>query len=304
MNRYSNQRGQVLVLTALTMMVLLGMAALVLDVGHWFRAQRDLQATADASALAGAQALPEDAGTAAALAAEYTSKNGGSGATATVTFTSKNYANDTIHVKLSRETPGFFAKIFGIDSVEVGAKSAARSINPSNAKWAAPFGVDEKHPLLHCSPGPCFDEATELDLDKVGPGAFRIINLDGSKGGTGSQTLGEWILSGYAGYMPLGEYKSDPGAKFNSSEVQAAIREKIASGEELLFPVYRTIREEGANLEYEVIGWVGFVITDAEIHGSKGKLFGHFTRVIWEGFTSSSAAGNPDFGVRSIELID
>ena len=49
MSRTPNERGQVIVLTVIAMTVLLGMSALVLDVGAWFRTKRQLQATADAA---------------------------------------------------------------------------------------------------------------------------------------------------------------------------------------------------------------------------------------------------------------
>ncbi|HZQ90114.1 MAG TPA: pilus assembly protein TadG-related protein [Gaiellaceae bacterium] len=50
--------GQTLVLTVLCLVVLLGIAALALDIGSAYVAQRRLQASADAAALAGATALP------------------------------------------------------------------------------------------------------------------------------------------------------------------------------------------------------------------------------------------------------
>ena len=56
--RKNNNRGQSMVLTVVFMVVLLGFAALVVDVGSWYRAHRSAQATADASALAGAAVLP------------------------------------------------------------------------------------------------------------------------------------------------------------------------------------------------------------------------------------------------------
>jgi hypothetical protein len=40
--------------------------------------------------------------------------------------------------------------------------------------------------------------------------------------------------------------------------VQDALDARL--GHELLFPVYRGTRGGGANFEYEVIGWVGFVV--------------------------------------------
>jgi len=53
-----SDRGQATVLTLVFLVVLLGMAALVLDIGSWYRADRATQSTADSAALAGAQALP------------------------------------------------------------------------------------------------------------------------------------------------------------------------------------------------------------------------------------------------------
>ncbi|MGH9895512.1 MAG: pilus assembly protein TadG-related protein, partial [bacterium] len=75
MNPRKNDCGQTAVLIVVFMTVLLGMAAAVLDVGSWYRADRQLQATVDAAALAGAQALPESPADADALAAEYAEKN-------------------------------------------------------------------------------------------------------------------------------------------------------------------------------------------------------------------------------------
>ena len=95
------------------MVVLLGFAALVIDVGSWYRAHRSAQATADASALAGAAVLPDTAA-ASALANQYATKNGGSdraaGGAPQITFTQSGYEMDTITVKVTRPSPGFFAQ--------------------------------------------------------------------------------------------------------------------------------------------------------------------------------------------------
>ncbi len=298
------EHGQAAALTVLFMTVLLLSAAAVIDVGSWFREDRDTQRVADAAALAGAQALPESQGTAQALAIEFGGKNGGGVTAANVSFSTTAIAGDTISVNVQKPASSFFAKIVGIDSVQVGSTAKARAGVPNEARWAAPIAVDEKHPFLNCHPTlSCFgsQNPTALDLEKVGPGAFRLLNLDGSKGGTGSTTLSQWILQGYDGLMPLGQYNSDPGAKHNASQIKGAMDERI--GTEMLFPVYRTIREEGANLEYEVIGWVGFLVTDYQANGNTAKVSGYFNRVIWEGELNGSS-GSADFGVRSVALID
>src|SRR2546430_16840192 len=95
MSRTRNERGQVIVLTVMALTVLLGMSALVLDVGAWFHSKRQLQATADASALAGAQMLPDTPGTAISTALDYANKNGGGVGGGGGPLTSTNNAEQT-----------------------------------------------------------------------------------------------------------------------------------------------------------------------------------------------------------------
>ena len=295
-----NERGQAAVLTVMFLAALFGAMALVLDVGSWFREQRATQSAADAAALAGAQALPDSPGSSTALATQYLGSNGGGAGE--YSFSSTKLANDTITVKVTREAESMFARIFGIDSVDVSAKASARTGSVDRARYAAPIAVDRQHPLLNCSPLPCFGQATTLDLEKVGPGAFRLLNLDGSKGGTGGKIDAEWILRGYDGYMPLDWYGSDPGAAFNDSKFKEALT--IRLGDELLFPVYDATKGGGANFQYRVIGWVGFVVTDfKKVKGNNWIIEGYFVRVIWEGIQSESGA-ETDFGVRAIQLVE
>ena len=299
MTRLRDSSGQAAVLTVVFMAALLGAIAMVLDVGSWFRAQRATQSAADAAALAGAQELPESPGAATGIATQYLGTNGGGAGE--YSFASNRLVNDTITVKVTRQADGVFAKLFGIDSVDVHAKASARSGSIDRARYAAPIAVDRKHPLLNCSPLPCFGTSTTLDLAKTGPGAFRLLNLDRSKGGTGGKIDAEWILRGYDGYMPLGWYGSDPGAAFNDNKFKDALN--IRLGDELLFPVYDKVQDTGANFDYRVVGWVGFVVTGFKPQGSKGTVDGYFVRVIWEGIQSESG-DESDFGVRAIQLVE
>lgn len=293
-----NQDGQAFVLTILFLATLMGMAALVLDVGHWYRSKRDLQAIADAAALAGAQALPDNPVQAAAIAAQYAKDNGGPAPQ--VTFKTTNLPNDTISVTVSRQEPGFFAKVFSIDSVNVGSKASARTGVLSAAQYAAPFGIDKKQAELQCAPIPCTND-TDLDLEKVGPGAFRILNIDGSSGGTGTQILGDWVMHGFDGMMPVNQwYSSDPGAKFNSSNVAGAMSLRL--GDELLFPVYDDVTGNGANLQYHVIGWAGFVVTAFDGKGNSGHIQGHFTKFLAQGLQGMPTG--PSFGSYTVQLVD
>jgi Flp pilus assembly protein TadG len=125
--RRDRESGQALVILVVFLPVLIGFAALVLDVGNWYAQKRFVQNAADAAVLAGAQNLP-DSSAAQAMAESYVSKNGG-GVT-NVTFPT----SDKIHVVVTRNVPTYFAKLFGLSSVNVAAKAtASRFANGPNA---------------------------------------------------------------------------------------------------------------------------------------------------------------------------
>jgi hypothetical protein len=302
----NDQRGQTLVLTVVFMTALLGLAALVLDVGSWYRQHRNLQATADAAALAGAQALPDRPGPslATSLATQYANDNETGLTTDQATFSTGIVPFDTIHVKVGKPAPGFFAKLFGLDSVNESAHAAARTGGMAEAKYVAPITVNILHPLLSGTACPCFRQETTIPLGKTGaPGQFGLLNLDNQKGGTSPPTLAGWMLNGYQNYLPLGSYYGDPGAKFNSSQVQSALTARI--GTILMFPVFDTLNGNGANAQYNIIGWVGFHLDAFDARGNGGSITGYFTDVIWTGLQATSpGAGGPNLGARSVQLVD
>ena len=310
--RLRQEDGQVLVLAAVVMVALLGMTAFVVDVGSWFRQQRATQSTVDAAALAGAQLLPTDPASALTTAKDYGAKNGSAGELqdSDITISSTYAANDTIKVSKTKDAESFFGKIFGVNVVHVNATATAMVGVPAEAQYVAPIAVNILHPDLEGTPGcPCYgpNYQTTLPLGKTGaPGAFDLINLNVNQqnGTVGASTMASWIQNGYSKYLPLGGYFSDPGAKYNSNDVGAALQARI--GTELLFPVYDTLTGNGSNASYHVIAWVGFhLLPGSTFDGSTGTLVGYFTRVVWQGITPTSGNGTePDLGVRSVALVN
>lgn len=133
------QGGQVLVLVLLFLVVVLGMAALVIDVGYAYYAHRSLQASADAAALAGAQELP-DGNRATQVANEYSGSAGGKNARENVpgvqtTVTTKcitsipgcDPVNAVVVTEKAANVPTIFARVLGIDSFNINVKSTACS---------------------------------------------------------------------------------------------------------------------------------------------------------------------------------
>jgi hypothetical protein len=306
MRMLRREEGQTIVMAAVSMVVLLGLSGMVLDVGSWFRQQRVSQATVDAAALAGAQALPTDPNSARTLASDFAAKNGGV-AGATFTVSTKWSPNDMITVSQVGSASGFFSKLFGVSTVSLHAHASAVSKIPTEVNGVAPITVDIKHPMLSGPGCPCFNVPTTIPLGKKGvPGGFGLIDLDQADGGTaGNSTVSTWITNGYQGYLPTGGYFSDTGAKFTAKQVQDSLVGRYNT--DLLFPVYDSITDQGSNATYHIIGWVSFHISLTQSAGNDGSLTGYFDRVIWDGIVSTTGSTNPqipDFGVYSVALLD
>jgi hypothetical protein len=201
--------------------------------------------------------------------------------------------------------------VIAIPGANISAKAAARVGPPAQALHVAPMVVYCGHSLIqNCNNNhtPQFNVATTMQFDPMGaPGAFGMLNLDGENGTIGASTEADWITDGFDKYLGLGKYKSDPGAKFSSQNVQGALDDRI--GTVLLFPVFKTLDGTGQNAQYDIIGWIGFYLQSYDVHGNSATLRGYFTTYIAEGILSKHAPGSGGvpssfFGVKSIQLIE
>lgn len=298
----SGEAGQAALLSVVWMVVLLGMAGLVIDVGTWFRAQRSLQSQADAAALAGAQDLPDTVPGATSLAQQYAAKNGITVPLGDISVTGVAVPNDSITVKTSAASPTFFSKLFGLTSVDIQAHATAQSSLLGSALYVAPIAVNIMHPMLSGAGCPCFDTSTTLPLGKTGaPGAFALIDLN-DKGGTGASDIAAWIQNGFQDALNLGDYFSNTGAKWDNSSIDAALTARL--GTVLMFPVYDVLNGTGVTAQYHVIAWVGFRIESFDASGTTGSITGEFTEISWQGLPAPTPNNEPNLGARIITLTN
>lgn len=130
-----DESGQVFALLAVALVVLLGMTALVLDLGYAYYVKRSLQASADAAATAGAMELP-DAGAALTRAQEYSGSHGGRNERGnlppvTTSVTAKCLSRapcnpvNAVVVRQTAEVKTLFARVVGFETLTVGARATA-----------------------------------------------------------------------------------------------------------------------------------------------------------------------------------
>ena len=125
--RAGREDGQVLVISVLFMTVLLGFAALTMDVGRMASAKRQIQNMADAAAQAGAWQLPSAPGVAVTDAENWAGLNETvTGDATNVVVSAFDAANDTISVTVTRPVPYTFGRVVGLTSQTLTATSRMR----------------------------------------------------------------------------------------------------------------------------------------------------------------------------------
>ena len=149
----NNERGQITVLTALCLVVLLGFVALAVDVGVLFRSKRNLQIVADAAATAGALDLYKTGSTTSAVAAAengissnglssaaYTTTcpNSGSGlqaCVATPPSTGVHTGSGYVEVQITQPRSTVFMSMFGMSNLNVTTRAVAGIVTGQGCIW-------------------------------------------------------------------------------------------------------------------------------------------------------------------------
>ncbi|HZP55963.1 MAG TPA: pilus assembly protein TadG-related protein [Dehalococcoidia bacterium] len=181
------ERGQFLMIGALLLPVLLGMAGMAVDVGKYADERRNLQNAADAIALAASQQMctpnPNDCSntTAATTAANaIATKNGINTSDMTVTYLGGNTAPKA-RVSITRNHKFQFIRILGINNKNVSGKAAAAKVSFGGGSGVVPWAVTQS----------TVDQAgvgnlvtMKYDATGANNGNFGAIRIDGSGAAT------------------------------------------------------------------------------------------------------------------------
>lgn len=300
--------GQALVFVALILTGLVGMAALVVDVGSWYQADRKIQTAADSGALAGAQHLPTNPSTAQSVAIDYAHRNY-AGASVSPTFPSAG----EIDVTATATTPGFFARVISsvFSSVQVKGHARAAVSVPLTMKNVAPIAVKNTAACAVTNPG-CYGQTVTVSFDEsqVSSSTIGLINVKcysdsatGCDGGqTGGSELKDEIENGWPQPLPANEWY---GVKTGETigPINQGLQDAANRAQPLFFPVFDQVGNGGRS--FHIVGWAAFVIDPTGVNwGSQTRqLTGHFVTFIATDLAGGGTlAGATDFGVHVITL--
>ncbi len=131
-HNHDGERGALVIAFALALPVILGGLALAVDMGHSYSVKTELQAAADAAALAAAQELKlDDNGDVTAAAEAGAAGNGVDLGAATLTVNhpptagSRAGNNDYIEVVITEPAPSYFSAALGVGEKDIASRAVA-----------------------------------------------------------------------------------------------------------------------------------------------------------------------------------
>lgn len=239
-----SEAGQTLPLICLFMVSLLGVAGAVIDLGNAYLQRQEVQRAADASALAGAAAIPT--GTYQSAAQQMAGKDDKPGDGVTVKFN----GTDSVTVTVTRTAPTFFLRVFGMGSIPVSATATAT---------IEAIGQVRGHVSPYAVTVDAYANGTGTTLFKENqPGAYGTIDLpttDNTSGGSCSGNTNKGTPSNIgselsdqlaSGTLTIGGCLS---VKSGASQPSANIVNGIAPGNNLMSQDLQSM----GNGQYQVI---------------------------------------------------
>jgi hypothetical protein len=293
MNRSSglsrDEAGVTAVFFLVLMTVLIGMAALVVDIGDALWERRMQQNSADAAALAVAADCAEgDCGTYTATAAAFSSANDHRGVSVEQVVGSDGVsppdpADGEVTVVTYNESEQYFSGILGrVGGLDVRASATAawwrttegRSIplTFSSCEWddltgglgadALPTGEQIVY-FAFTPPRPedrCYPDPPNLDF----PGGFGWLDVVTT---TGDPDAGQCIARSSLGEMDGDTGNTPPQPAASTGCTATFFRGLVDNETEVLMPIYGYVSGTGNNAVYTIVGYTGAVLTAFKLGG-------------------------------------
>lgn len=297
-NLRNNESGSVVILLALSFVILMGAAGLVIDMGFIYSEKIKLSNALDAAALAGAQELPDKPILAEAVAKDYLTLNGIDPATVTIVISADHMEMTLTGVET---VPHYFLKLLGFNETDVHGKSKI-AIGPVSAVKGGlrPFAVED---FLYT-----YGDLVVLKED--GGDGYHGNYGAVAMGGSGASILKDNAINGYEGTIKIGDIlDTEPG---NMATVVNALRPLLASDPESFdnhskksfrlwtIPIVDSLMVDGRN-DVTVTAFAQVFVEDMVNQGGQVEIKARFIRFVVNGDVDFSLADHGAYGVKLTE---
>ncbi|MDN5375576.1 MAG: hypothetical protein PWQ39_616 [Thermacetogenium sp.] len=312
----SGERGTALVLVAFALVVILGCASLVTDIGLVYTTRTRLINTADAAALAGVQELPGEPERAREVAEEYAAANGISPEELVVEVAADRRS---LTVRPHRQVQFLFARVLGFTGQDVEAAATAVVAPLTGASGVVPFSIEEQELEFGreyvLKEGAGNGPAQDGDDGKK-HGWYGALDLDNSPGG-GADDYRERVKNGYPGLLRVGDRVLTEAGNMSGPTTEA-VNYRIGRCREgctfenaqrgcprvVIVPVVRVVEWQGNHpKEVEIRGFAAFFLEGVGGQGKDNYVAGRFIRTVASGELTEEMQEGQDYGLYGVRLV-
>jgi len=319
-NLGKDQEGLALVLVAAAMTVILGFAALVVDIGSVYLTRSRLINACDAAALAGAHELNSETGSALDAmqeATDYLEHNN-------IIFGEDSFNievdDKTITVESSRTVNYTFARVLGFTSNTVNSRAAAIYGAVSAVGGVTPFAVPDQELV--------FDKQYVLKEGSGGSSddGFRIHGNFGALalGGHGAKNYEENLKYGYHGGINVGDMvtigdlvETEPGNMSGPTYDGVTYRLNQCSNgctpqnyepdckRVITVPVFDPATLDSGRDDVLIVGFASFMLKGVDGTGNESEVTGTFLKMAPSPEISYTVDPDaPDYGLHAAKLVE
>ena len=293
-----DEKGNVTILVSVVFLALMGVMALVIDMGVVFAEKVELTNAIDAALLAGAQELPGDKTEARAVMETYLVENGIALDDVQITIASDGLSAE---IDSTIMVPHYFAQMIGIETSEVSGNGKVVLGPASSAKGGIrPFGVEKYN----------FQYGDEVAL-KVGGGDGYHGNYGAlALGGSGACVLLNNALYGYDGELNVGDtVLTEPGnmagmvnsLSYYINNIDESFDDYSRNSDRVwTVPIFDSIEVNGRTA-VEVVGFAQFFVESAYKIQGKAEIHGRFIEYVTNGDIDPTLEST---GVYGMKLVD
>lgn len=295
------EKGATVVLVALCITVLVGMAAIVTDVGLVYLNKWKLTNAVDASVLAGAQELPQSPDSAVIKALDYAAKNGLDPTTVQVTV---SIDKSEISMVSQKEVNLFFARAIGYSKSNVEAKAKAKVGPLKSVMGVAPLGIQEQNFI--------YGQQYQLKMGQGVNGWFGPLTL----GSSGASNYEANLEKGYNLELKVGDIINTETGDM-SGPTKQGIKYRIDNSvrtppntydnfdrdclQVLMIPVIRPVSYDNGQVKsVEIVGFAAFFVDRVPSSGNDSIVTGYFVNQIATGDIDFNQTG---YGLNGVKLI-
>lgn len=290
---HADERGVTMPVVALSMVVLLGMASLVIDLGNGWRTRRALIAATDAAALAAAQDFVNGTNGCTSTAGNYLTANEPTSVLVSCVPFAYNPDQGRVTVTATQNVQTWFAAVIGEGDYD------APSV--TTAVWGPPASVTGLRPIGLCYDGsaalqavidnpPATATIVRVDYDKdqpnacggaAVPGNWGTIDFDG--GANSNSDTKDWVTNGFPGEVyfanhPVASCAGEPHCYQGDTGALAGINAELDglrdSGIFFTLPVFNYVENPGANASFHLMGVIRVRLLDYQVNGpASGRFF-------------------------------